>query len=102
ELLDQAPELASRLGIEAGGWFVEKENFGVADESAGDGQPLLLAAGQFYVPGLAFVGERDQFEQFVDFGAGSIERTEQLECFLDGEFIGEFGFRKGNAEPLAQ
>ena len=44
ELLDEIPELPPRLRIEAGGRLVEKEQLGIADERAGERQPLLLPA----------------------------------------------------------
>ena len=44
EALDQAPELPPGLGVEPGGGLVEEEELGVADQGAGECQPLLLAA----------------------------------------------------------
>ncbi len=43
ELEDEIPELPSRLGIEAGGRLVEKQQLGMADQRGGHRQPLLLA-----------------------------------------------------------
>ena len=46
ELLDQIPELAPRLRVEAGRRLVEEQQVGVADERAGQREPLLLSARQ--------------------------------------------------------
>ena len=46
ELVDQVPQMAARLGIEAGGRLVEKQQLRIADQRAGHGQPLLLPAGE--------------------------------------------------------
>ena len=44
ESLDNLPGLAARLRVEAGGGFVEKEQFRVANERAAEREALLLAA----------------------------------------------------------
>src|ERR1700682_5777417 len=59
---DDVPELAAALGIESGGRLVEKKDTRIADQSGGDGQPLLLAAGKFADPGIGFLGEFQFFE----------------------------------------
>ena len=46
ELVDQVPELAARLRVEAGGRLVEEEQLGIADQRAGEREPLLLPARQ--------------------------------------------------------
>ncbi len=43
--LTSSQRLAAGLGVEAGGGFVEEEDFGVVDEADGDGEALLLSAG---------------------------------------------------------
>ena len=55
ELVDQVPEMAAGLGVEAGGGLVEKEQFRVAHQGAGHGQALLLAAGETADPGMALL-----------------------------------------------
>jgi hypothetical protein len=44
--LDQRPEVASGLGVEAGGGFVEKDQVRVVDQRDGQQQALALAAGE--------------------------------------------------------
>ena len=47
ELLQHAEHLAGRLGIEVAGRLVSEDEIRLVDERAGDGDALLLAAGQF-------------------------------------------------------
>ena len=46
EFLDQFPQLAAGLRVEARGGFIEKKKIGIADQRAGQSQPLFLAAGK--------------------------------------------------------
>ena len=73
---DDVPELAARLRIEAGGRLVEEEQLGIADQRAGDGEPLLLAAGELLDPGVALVLELDQLQHLVD-GRARARRSER-------------------------
>ena len=68
---DDVPELAAALGIEAGGWLVEKEDARIADERGGYGEALFLTAGKLADPGVGFFRELEFFEDFVD-GRGSL------------------------------
>jgi len=45
--------ISRRPGIEARGGLVEKQDLGIVDESHGEGQALLLAAGELAVKGIA-------------------------------------------------
>ena len=46
QLLDELPELAPRLGVEAGGGLVEEQQLGAADDAERDVEPAALPAGQ--------------------------------------------------------
>ena len=52
EAADYVPKLPSRLRVEAGGRFVEEQQVGIADECRGDGEPLLLPAGELFHRGV--------------------------------------------------
>ena len=43
--IDQLPHQDSGLGVHAGGGLVEEDQFGPADQRAGQREPLLLPAG---------------------------------------------------------
>ena len=80
---DDVPELAAALGIESGGGLVEKKDARIADQSGGNGQALLLAAGKFADPGVGFFGE---LEFFQDVGGGArfaVEAGEEFDGFAD-------------------
>ena len=95
-----------RFGIEGGGGFVEDENRGVFKDSAGDGDALALAAGEFDA---AFAGEGvetfwqgfdkfpsvGEFGGFDDFFVTSV-RSGVGDVFADstvekGGFLGDVG-----------
>ncbi len=54
------------LGVELAGGLVGDEQGGVVGEGAGDGDPLLLAAGEFAGPLGRVVGEADEGQQQLD------------------------------------
>jgi hypothetical protein len=58
-----AEDLADQLGIQSGGRFVEKHQLGFHGERTGDGNALLLAAGELARVGLGAVSEADLFEE---------------------------------------
>ena len=58
--VQHAPELSARLRVEAGRRLVEEEHIGTADERAGDGEPLLLPAGERAEPRVALRLELDE------------------------------------------
>ena len=45
-VMDEVPEFAPRLGVDAGGRFVEQQKFGLMQDAGGERQTLLPAAGQ--------------------------------------------------------
>ena len=63
---DHVPELAARLGVQAGGGLVEEEDLGISDQRDGDGEPLLLAAGKLLDQGIGLALQRDLGDRLVD------------------------------------
>ena len=66
--------------VEAAGGFVEDDHFGIADEGAGDGEALALAAGEGGAVGddLGFDAEGKAVDEFADVGG--------VEDLLEGVF----------------
>ena len=60
EFPDEVPELPARLRIEARRRLVEKQQIRIADERAGERQPLLLPSGERADPGVALLVELDE------------------------------------------
>ena len=61
-----------RIGaVEVGGGFVGNQDAGLADDGAGDAQPLLFAAGEGYRVGVFAAAEAD----FGDGGAGAFSAS---------------------------
>ena len=66
---------AAELGVEVGEGFVEEQDLGFQDDGAGDGDALLLAAGEFAGQAVFEAGEADEAEFFggAGFGFGAFE-----------------------------
>ena len=60
ELVDEVPELPPGLGIEPGRRLVEEQEVGIADERAGEREPLLLSPRQRADPRVALFLELDE------------------------------------------
>ena len=71
EVVDDLPDLEARLRVEAGGGLVEEEQLGVADEGAGERQPLLLAAGELLDAGVALLFELHDADGVFDAAAAA-------------------------------
>ena len=102
ELGDEVPELATRLRIESGGRLVEKQQLRIPDERAGDGEPLLLAAGQGPDARQSFLTELDLIDDLADVARLAVEALEEGERLVDGQLLGELGILELDAEQLAQ
>jgi hypothetical protein len=102
EGVDEIPEVTAGLGVEAGGGLVEEEQFGVAEEGAGHGEALLLAAGKRADAGGALFFKLGGADGFFDGDAVAEEAAEEAEDFFDGEFVGELGFLELDADALAE
>ncbi len=96
------PNPGGCIGVEAGGGFVQEEEFGFVDEGFGQGDPGFLSGGEFAE---LFVEEFFEFEvfgqlfdaafcifDFVEFGI-------DLEVFPYGESLGEVNVGAGHVDP---
>ena len=63
ELVDEIPELPAGLRIESGRRLVEEQEVRIADERAGEREPLLLAAGERADPRVALFLKLHQPDQ---------------------------------------
>ena len=102
EALHDVPQLQAALRIEAGRRLVEKEDVGIADQRAGDGEPLLLAAGEFADARVALLIEREIAQQLLGVVPVAIERAEEPQRLEHGELLGELRFLQRDADALAQ
>ena len=67
--VDAPPELAPRQRIDAGGWLVEKQNFGLVHQGAGERQALFEAKRQIAACRVREGAEAELTEPPVDAGA---------------------------------
>ncbi len=63
---DEVPELAARLGVEAGRRLVQEEQLGAADDAERDVEATALPAGEVAAAGAALLGEPDRLDDLVD------------------------------------
>ena len=116
-LMDVAEEIHDRVaifGVEVPGGLIGKENHGVADESACDGDALLLTAGELGGVMLGAVGHFDAFEGvlyfFLPFGGGHAAIGEgQFDVFINSEIADqvkgledEADFAVADARPVSE
>ena len=66
EVLEQVHDRVAVLGVEVARRFVGEQHGRIAGQRAGDGDPLLLAAGELRGKMLGAVGHADFFERLVD------------------------------------
>jgi hypothetical protein len=94
EAAEDIADFLAEFGVEGGGGFVEEENLGFHGEGAGDGDALLLTAGELGGAVVGAVGEADPFEELegfgFDLGAGATEDVDGgFEDVFEGGAVGE-------------
>jgi hypothetical protein len=94
------------FGVEVAGGFVGKEEDGVVHEGAGDGDALLLAAGEFDGAVVAAVVEADHVAEFAgalaaDGGFDALVEEGDFEVFEDGELGDEVKVLEDETEAFA-
>src|SRR5688572_6163403 len=102
ELIQQSPQLPSRLRIESGCRFVEKEQVGVTGQGAGQREALLLATGQLADAARPLAFELHDLQQLFHRAAARVKGAKQAQRLLDGQLLGKLCFLKLDAETLTQ
>ena len=78
---DHADHFGGHPRVERAGGLVEEDRFGLHRQGAGDGDALLLAAGELVGAGGELVGEADAVQELPGFGfalvAGAAEHVER-------------------------
>ena len=97
---DQVPELPARLRIETGGRLVEEEQLGPADERAGEGEPLFLAAGEIRNTGAPFFLQLDEANHVAHGRALRVETPKEHQGLVHRELVGELRVLQLDAEAL--
>src|ERR1035437_4636698 len=85
EPLDQVPERASGLGVQAGRRLVEEDQFRVVDQGQSDRQALLLAAGEVHGPRVCPLAEIHRVDQLFGGQVVLEEAAEQVQQLCYGE-----------------
>ena len=80
---DLGTHLVTQLCIEIAEWFIEQEAIRLDGERAGEGDALLLAAGEFVRATLGVFVHLDELEHFIDAsGAGFDRRVADIQAEL--------------------
>ena len=82
QFVDEGVDFEAHLRIEAGGGLVEEEQRWVVDEAEGDGEALLLSAGERGIESFALVPELQAFEEVVGFEHAAVEGAEELKASM--------------------
>jgi hypothetical protein len=102
QILDQLPELSTRLRIESSGGLVEEKQLRVSNERAGNRKSLLLSARETADPRTPLFAELDDADHFVDGATPVVEAAEKTKSLEDGQLLRELRILELNAEPLPQ
>ena len=122
QVLDDLQDLAGELGVKGRGWLIEEQDVGVHAQGSGNGNSLLLSAGELVGVIVFFVGQAHFFQKlsclgvdfffvsFLDFNGGVNnifddgkmgEKIEVLEYQADfsifDDFAGVRDFQTGGA-----
>ena len=98
QLLDEPPALPPGGGVEAGGQLVEDDQARAADEGEGDGQALLLAAGQLPVAGVALFRQAEAGDERLGVGGLRVETGVQADRLGDGDLVGQLALLQLRAD----
>src|SRR5579875_3641624 len=90
-MADHLPDRDTGDGIEAGGGFIQKQNFRIVHDAAGDFEPPPHAAGKSGRQGAGAIAQADRFEQFQGLRAppragDSVQASVDSDIFRAGKF----------------
>ena len=89
QFLDDVVNLAADLRVKAGRGLIKEQNLGVVDQGHGEGQPLLLSAGELAVKRVALFFQAEALEQFLRLTAALVEAGEEPQSFHDAQLVGK-------------
>ncbi len=90
--VDLVPEIAPRLGIDAGGGFIEQQELRLMQQAGGERQALLPAARQRARQLVAAVVQAEPLQRRLDPLVAAVEAEDprgELQVFLDGQVLVE-------------
>src|SRR5271170_2960066 len=102
--MDQIPEFATRLGVDAGGRLVEQQQFRLMQHAGGEREALLPAAGELTGELIGPVGKSHARHDTLDRGATIvhlIDAGDEVEIFEDGQVFVEAEFLRHVADVAA-
>ncbi|ELZ67519.1 phenol hydroxylase [Haloferax prahovense DSM 18310] len=89
QALELRPHLRAKFGVQVGQRLVHQEHLGVAHDGAPEGDPLLLAAGEFAGLAVEQVGDAEHgrrlLDEFVDVGVAHVSRLLQPEAHVPAD-----------------
>ena len=102
-LAEQFEDVGGGLGVQRAGRLVGEDHRGPRDQGAGDGDALLLAAGQFARAALVLAAEADAVEDLADGGpvrAAPVELLRQRDVLPDRQRGQQVERLEDEADPL--
>ena len=102
---DVVPDMVAGLGVEAERGFVEEEDVGVVEQTAGDFETAFHAAGVAFGEVVAAVPKLDDFQKLLNAGAAEragdvVEDAVKFHVFESGQFVVDAGILEDDAEGL--
>ena len=95
------PQAAPGLGVQPGGGLVQEHQLRIVHQGQGQGQPLLLAAGQGGVIGVGLVLELDQLQQFGGAAVPGVVAAVESERLPGGDLVEQAGALQLHPDPRA-
>ena len=92
QLADPLKDAASALGIHGNGGFIQKDQFGLVGDPAGNVQPSEQTAAQLLGAELPVIRQPGKHAGFFHQGAAflfirNVQAAEIVDVFLDGQFV---------------
>src|SRR5579872_2056220 len=103
-IMNQVPEFAPRLGVDAGGRLVEQQQFRLVQHAGGQGKTLLPPAGELSRQLVAPIEKPHSRHDIVDGDAAIfhlIDAGDEIEVLEDGEILVEAEFLRHIADVAA-
>jgi hypothetical protein len=99
---DEFVDFEARLGVEAGGGFIEEEDLWVVKHGERQGQPLLLSAGEFGVLRVALLPELQALQKLIAIHGAGVEGREEFHGLADLELLLEVGGLQADADAVLE
>src|SRR5215831_11515776 len=87
QLIDEVPQVSTRLWVESGRWLVQKQQFWIADQCTRHGKPLFLSARKPADARVALLFELGRPDRFINRNPSPKKASKETQRFLDRQLV---------------